>query len=73
MGRGWFLHFKFFSGGIQDMEKGCFVAVHLRAGKPWIGVGTAWSGPALVGVSHESSLGETHDCHKNFGICLRDE
>ena len=66
-------HFKFFSGGILDMEKGFLVAVHLRTGKPGIGVGTAWSGPALVGVFDESSLGlETHDCHKNFGICLRD-
>ena len=37
---------KDFSGGILDSGKGCLVTADLRAGKRWIGVGTAWSGIA---------------------------
>ena len=35
-----------FSGGILDRGKGCLVTADLPADKQWIGVGTAWSGPA---------------------------
>ena len=38
--------FQHFSGGILDRGKGCVVISVLRAGKRWIGVETAWSGPA---------------------------
>ena len=37
---------KYFSGGILDRVKGCEVKADLGVGKRWIGVGTAWSGPA---------------------------
>ena len=35
-----------FSGGILDRGKGCVVTADSRADKQWIGVETAWSGPA---------------------------
>ena len=44
--RGGFSVSVFFNGGILDRVKGCVVTAELRTGKRWLGVGTAWSGPA---------------------------
>ena len=38
--------FQYFAGGILDRVKVFVVTADLHAGKWWIGVGSAWSGPA---------------------------